>query len=57
MSNIFQDKTPMPPTKEVVSVVMCHEETPPGTPRLSGEKNFPDNAVRNLERPRRGHGY
>jgi hypothetical protein len=45
----------MPPTKEVVSVWMTREETPPGTPRMSGEWKRPDLAVENITRPRRGH--
>jgi hypothetical protein len=54
--NIFQDKTPMPPAKDVVSVHMVREEDP-RAPRMSGERHYPDLAVRSVERPRRGHGY
>lgn len=54
--SIFQDKTPMPPAKEVVSTAMVREEDPQA-PRMSGERNWPDLAVRSVERPRRGHGY
>ena len=57
MTNIFEDKTPMPPAKEVVSVAMIREETPSFTPRLSGERKWPDRGVESVERPRRGHGY
>lgn len=46
----------MPPKKEVVSVAMVREETPYGVPRMSGEEKWP-NAVENVVRPRRGHGY
>jgi hypothetical protein len=54
--NIFQDKTTMPPVKDVVSVAMVREEDP-RAPRMSGELNHPELAVRSCERPRRGHGY
>jgi hypothetical protein len=57
MTDIFKDKTPMPPTKEVVSVAMDRSETPSGVPILSGERHWPDRNVENLIRPRRGHGY
>ena len=57
MTDIFRDKTAMPPTKEVVSTAMCREETPLVVGKLSGERNWPELQVRNLDRPRRGHGY
>jgi hypothetical protein len=57
VTDIFKDKTLMPPAKEVCSVAMIREETPSGTPRLSGERHWPDRAVENVKRPRRGHDY
>lgn len=56
MSNIFEDKTPMPSEYESVAVAMIRGETPAGTPKLSGEQMWPRD-VKNLQRPRRGHGY
>jgi hypothetical protein len=58
VTDIFKDKTPMPPGKEsmVVSTAMCREETPIGTPVLSGEVKYP-NDVERVSRPRRGHAY
>lgn len=57
MTDIFKSPEGMPPAKEVVSVAMCREETPLNVGKLSGERNWPELQVRNLERPRRGHGY
>jgi hypothetical protein len=55
--NIFESKETMPLAKEVVSTAMVREETPIGTPRLSGEVHWPERNVEKLIRPRRGHGY
>lgn len=57
MSNIFYCKETMPPRKEVISTAMCREETPPGTPRMSGEEHWPDRNVTHVTRPRVGHAY
>ena len=57
MANIFETKATMPVAKEVISTAMCREETPPGTPRMSGEEHWPDRNVTHVRRPRKGHGY
>ena len=57
MANIFETKATMPVAKEVISTAMCREETPPGTPRMSGEEHWPDRNVTHVTRPRKGHGY
>jgi hypothetical protein len=56
MADIFKSPETMPPMKEVVSTAMVRNETPIGTPRMSGEEKWP-NDVQNVIRPRRGHGY
>jgi hypothetical protein len=57
MTDLFQCKETMPPVKETVSVAMVREETPLGTPVLSGEWKRPNLAVENTTRPRKGHAY
>jgi hypothetical protein len=57
MTDIFKSKETMPPGKEdTVSTAMDRSETPMSVPILSGERKWP-NAVQNVIRPRRGHGY
>ena len=57
MTDLFKCKDDMPPTKEVVSTAMVREETPVGTPVMSGEWKRPNLEVEHVVRPRRGHGY
>lgn len=56
--DIFECKDTMSPRPEgVVKVAQCSEEAPYQGGRLPGQKNNPEMAVRNVIRPRFGHGY
>lgn len=57
MSKIFEDKTAMPKKYENIASALDRDETPEGTPRMSGEVKWPDREVHNLTPRRRGCCY